>query len=232
MGEMRGEMNAEAVSPEVLLVTVLFFCGIGLCLGASVLGISVLAVLGIFVHLSALFLCILYLRKVLSKVAWLLYLIGAIGLVSGEAFSIAPLWIGIAPPFFTKLGTILLLSSVMYLIVLNIITAYLIYKYHKYFNPRAEFRKYEKPYGHKSEKVKSEDVPYYYKVLGVSKDATQEEIKRAYYRLVRIYHPDVSADPEARRKFEEIRKAYEVLSDPEKRAKYDKFEHAYRSRRY
>ena len=42
----------------------------------------------------------------------------------------------------------------------------------------------------------------------------------------------VSADPEARRKFEEIRKAYEVLSDPEKRAKYDKFEHAYRSGRY
>lgn len=69
-------------------------------------------------------------------------------------------------------------------------------------------------------------------MLGVGKDATQEEIKRAYYRLVRIYHPDVSADPEARRKFEEIRKAYEVLSDPEKRAKYDKFEHAYRSGRY
>jgi len=68
--------------------------------------------------------------------------------------------------------------------------------------------------------------------LGVSRDATQEEIKRAYYRLVKIYHPDVSADPEARRKFEEIRKAYEVLSDPEKRAKYDKFEHAYRSGRY
>ena len=107
--------------------------------------------------------------------------------------------------------------------------AYLIYKY---FDLRAEFRKYEKPYGHEREKVESEDVPYYYKVLGVSKDATQEEIKRAYYRLVRIYHPDVSADPEARRKFEEIRKAYEVLSDPEKRAKYDKFEHAYRSGRY
>ena len=82
------------------------------------------------------------------------------------------------------------------------------------------------------EKVESEDVPYYYKVLEVSKDATQEEIKRAYYRLVRIYHPDVSADPEASRKFEEIQKAYEVLSDPEKRAKYDKFEHAYRSGRY
>ena len=88
-----------------------------------------------------------------------------------------------------------------------LIFGYLIYKY---FNLKAEFRKYEKPYGHEREKVESEDVPYYYKVLGVSKDAPQEEIKRAYYRLVRIYHPDVSADPEARRKFEEIRKAYEV----------------------
>jgi len=222
-----GEMNSEAVSLKV--INVLFFCGIGLILGGAVLGISELAVLGIFVHLSVLFLGILYLRKVLSKVAWLLYLIGTIGLVSGEVFSIALLWIGIAPPFFTKLGTILLLSSVMYLMVLNIITAYLIYKY---FNLRAEFRKYEKPYGHKSEKVESEDIPYYYKVLGVSRDASQEEIKRAYYRLVRIYHPDVSADPEVRRKFEEIRKAYEVLSDSEKRAKYDKFEHAYRSGRY
>ena len=49
MGEMRGEKNAEAVSPEVLLVTVLSFCGIGLSFGASVLGISELAVLGTFV---------------------------------------------------------------------------------------------------------------------------------------------------------------------------------------
>ena len=49
MGEMREEKNAEAVSPEVLLVTVLFFCGIGLILGGAVLGISELAVLGTFV---------------------------------------------------------------------------------------------------------------------------------------------------------------------------------------
>ena len=152
MGGMRREMNAEVVSPEVLLITVLFFCGIGLILGGAVLGISELAMLGIFMHLSVAFLCLLYLR--IDKVTWLLYLIGTIGLVSGEVFSIALLWIGIAPPFFTKLGTILLLSSVMYLMVLNIITAYLIYKY---FNLRAEFRKYEKPYGHKSEKVESED---------------------------------------------------------------------------
>ena len=96
-------MNAEEVSLEVLLITVLFFCGIGLSFGASVLGISELAVLGTFVFFSALFLGILYLRKVLSKVAWLLYLIGTIGLVSGEVIFIAPLWIGIASPFFHKI---------------------------------------------------------------------------------------------------------------------------------
>jgi len=229
MGEMRGEKNAEAVSPEVLLVTVLSFCGIGLGLGAAVLGISVLAVLGIFMLLSVLFLCFLYLRKRVDKVTWLLYLIGIIGTVSGIVISIEPLWIGIASPFFTELGTILLLSSGFFIMFASVRVAYHI---HKYFNLMAEFQKYEKPYGHEREKVESEDIPYYYKVLGVSKDASQEEIKRAYYRLVRIYHPDVSADPEARRKFEEIRKAYEVLSDPEKRAKYDKFEHAYRSGRY
>ena len=74
MGEMRREMNAEAVSPEVLLITVLFFCGVGLTLGATVLGISELAVLGTFVFFSALFLCLLYLR--IDEVTWLLYLIG------------------------------------------------------------------------------------------------------------------------------------------------------------
>jgi len=222
-------MNSEAVSLKEVLITVLSFCGIGLGLGAAVLGISVLAVFGIFMLLSVLFLCFLYLRKRVDKVTWLFYLIGIIGTVSGIVISIAPLWIGIIPPFFTELGTILLLSSGFFIMFASARVAYQI---HKYFNLRAEFRKYEKPYGHEREKVESEDIPYYYKVLGVSRDASQEEIKRAYYRLVKIYHPDVSVDPEARRKFEEIRKAYEVLSDPEKRAKYDKFEHAYHSGRY
>ena len=57
----------------------------------------------------------------------------------------------------------------------------------------------------------------YYGILGVSKDATNEEIKRAYRRLARKYHPDVNPDPEAAEKFKEINAAYEVLSDPQKR---------------
>lgn len=62
----------------------------------------------------------------------------------------------------------------------------------------------------------------YYEVLGVSKDATQEEIKKAYRRLARKYHPDANPDdPQAEEKFKEISSAYEVLSDPEKRKQYD-----------
>ncbi|RMD69392.1 MAG: J domain-containing protein [Gammaproteobacteria bacterium] len=61
----------------------------------------------------------------------------------------------------------------------------------------------------------------YYKILGVSRDATQEEIKRAYRKLARKYHPDVSKEPNAEERFKEIAEAYEVLKDPEKRAAYD-----------
>ncbi len=63
----------------------------------------------------------------------------------------------------------------------------------------------------------------YYEVLGVSRDATQEEIKRAYRRLARKYHPDVSSEPDAEERFKEVNAAYEVLSDPERRAMYDRF---------
>jgi len=64
----------------------------------------------------------------------------------------------------------------------------------------------------------------YYKILGVSRDATEEEIKRAYRKLARQYHPDVNpGDKAAEEKFKEINEAYEVLSDPEKRRKYDQF---------
>ena len=61
----------------------------------------------------------------------------------------------------------------------------------------------------------------YYKLLDVSKDATQKEIKRAYRKLARKYHPDVSSEADAEARFKEMGEAYEVLKDPEKRAAYD-----------
>ncbi len=61
----------------------------------------------------------------------------------------------------------------------------------------------------------------YYKILGVDRNASQEEIKKAYRKLCRKYHPDVSKEPDAEEKFKLIGEAYEVLSDPEKRKKYD-----------
>ena len=64
----------------------------------------------------------------------------------------------------------------------------------------------------------------YYKILGVSKTASQDEIKKAYRKLARKYHPDVNpGDKASEEKFKEINEAYEVLSDPEKRKKYDQF---------
>lgn len=66
----------------------------------------------------------------------------------------------------------------------------------------------------------------YYEVLGVSRDASAEEIRKAYRRLARQYHPDVNKSPEAEARFKEINEAYEVLSDEEKRAAYDRYGHA------
>lgn len=61
----------------------------------------------------------------------------------------------------------------------------------------------------------------YYTVMGVKRDATQDEIKRAYRKLARRYHPDVSKEADAEQKFKDLGEAYEVLKDPEKRAAYD-----------
>jgi len=61
----------------------------------------------------------------------------------------------------------------------------------------------------------------YYKILGVARAATAEDIKKSYRRLARKYHPDVSKEKDAEQKFKEVQEAYEVLKDPEKRAAYD-----------
>lgn len=66
----------------------------------------------------------------------------------------------------------------------------------------------------------------YYEVLGVSRTATTVELKKAYRRLAREYHPDVNKDGDAAERFKEISEAYEVLSDDQKRAAYDRFGHA------
>ncbi len=65
----------------------------------------------------------------------------------------------------------------------------------------------------------------YYEVLGVSRDASENDLKSAFRNLARKYHPDVNNSPDAEEKFKEINEAYSVLSDPDKRAAYDRFGH-------
>src|SRR5699024_9140641 len=66
----------------------------------------------------------------------------------------------------------------------------------------------------------------YYEVLGVDKNASKEEIKKAYRKLARKYHPDVSQEDNAEDKFKEAKEAYEVLGNEQKKAQYDQFGHA------
>src|SRR5712691_11678673 len=61
----------------------------------------------------------------------------------------------------------------------------------------------------------------YYKILGVARGASDEDIKKAYRKLARKFHPDVSKEPNAKERFQEVGEAYETLKDKEKRAAYD-----------
>jgi molecular chaperone DnaJ len=66
----------------------------------------------------------------------------------------------------------------------------------------------------------------YYEVLGISKDATEADVKKAYRTLAKKFHPDVNKEAGADLKFKEVQEAYEILSDPQKKASYDQFGHA------
>jgi len=64
-----------------------------------------------------------------------------------------------------------------------------------------------------------------YEILGIGRDASAEDIRTAYRRLAREFHPDVNDDPEAEQRFKEVAGAYEILSDADKRARYDAYGH-------
>jgi len=84
-------------------------------------------------------------------------------------------------------------------------------------------RKYTKEEKEFREALNKSNLPNYYKILGVSEDATREEIKKRYRELAKKLHPDKSKIEKAKEKMAEINKAYEVLEDKELREKYDKY---------
>ncbi|GAE04172.1 chaperone protein DnaJ [Paenibacillus sp. JCM 10914] len=65
----------------------------------------------------------------------------------------------------------------------------------------------------------------YYEVLGLGKDASDDDIKKAYRKMARQYHPDVNKAADAETKFKEVKEAYDVLSDGQKRTRYDQYGH-------
>lgn len=65
----------------------------------------------------------------------------------------------------------------------------------------------------------------YYEVLGLGRDASEDEVKKAYRKLARQYHPDVNKASDAEAKFKEVKEAYDVLSDGQQRARYDQYGH-------
>src|SRR5579864_2539938 len=84
--------------------------------------------------------------------------------------------------------------------------------------PRLESARHASASGKLGERMEFRD---YYKILGLERTASAEQIKTAYRRLARKFHPDVSKEPNAEARFKEVQEAYEVLKDPEKRAAYD-----------
>ena len=125
--------------------------------------------------------------------------------------------------------TIEFVGGVIFLAAIALLAGMLVVKFHKKRReePKHDDRKHET---HKKSagSVKDDTRPYYYKVLDVNTDASQDEIKKAYRRLSMLYHPDTSTDPDAEKKMKEINKAYDVLSNPDKRARYDNFENTFK----
>jgi DnaJ-class molecular chaperone len=89
-----------------------------------------------------------------------------------------------------------------------------------------DFRPTAKANGHKTTTIHPMAKRDYYEVLGVTKSATAEEIRRVYRKLARQFHPDVNKAADAQKKFTEVQEAYDVLSDAAKKKSYDQFGHA------